>query len=156
MDSEDVTSTTQWRNPLGRISGHPLNDLHNPGALLIFRDLSQQLQQHEEHQHLASMPEESPNPIVEVDPQGRLTYANPAMIRLLDTFGFRADGIPHVLPATLTQITKECLKTMEPMRGLTVVVEQCHFDWTFRPFKTEDWSEPMDWILPIMSKCEIP
>ncbi|MCA9462720.1 MAG: PAS domain S-box protein [Nitrospira sp.] len=115
--------------------GTPLNDLHNPGALLIFRDLSQQLQQHEEHQHLASMPEESPNPIVEVDPQGRLTYANPAMIRLLDTFGFRADGIPHVLPATLTQITKECLKTMEPMRGLTVVVEQCHFDWTFSPIQ---------------------
>jgi len=115
--------------------GTPLNDLHNPGALLIFRDLSQQLQQHEEHQHLASMPEESPNPIVEVDPQGRLTYANPAMIRLLDIFGFRDDGIPHVLPATLTHITKECLKTMEPMRGFTVVVEQCHFDWTFSPIQ---------------------
>ena len=115
--------------------GTPLNDLHNPGALLIFRDLSQQLQQHEEHQHLASMPEENPNPIVEVDPQGRLTYANPAMIKLLDVFGFRDDGIPQVLPATLTHITKECLKTMEPLRGLTVVVEQCHVDWTFSPIQ---------------------
>lgn len=113
----------------------PLNELDEAGALLIFRDLSQQLQQHEEHQHLASMPEESPNPIVEVDTQGRLTYANPAMIQLLDVFGFRDDGIPHVLPATLTQISKECLKTMEPMRGLTVVVEQCHFDWTFSPIQ---------------------
>ncbi len=39
-----------------------LSDPSNPGALLVFRDLSQQLQQHEEHQHLASMPEENPNP----------------------------------------------------------------------------------------------
>ena len=65
-----------------------LTDPHNPGALLIFRDLSQQLQQHEEHQHLASMPEESPNPIVEVDAQGRLAYANPAMIALVGHLSF--------------------------------------------------------------------
>ena len=112
-----------------------LTDPHNPGALIIFRDLSQQLQQNEEHQHLASMPEESPNPIVEVDTQGRLAYANPAMIRLLDTYGFREDGVPKVLPATLTQIAMECLKTITPMRGLTVVVENSHFDWTFSPIQ---------------------
>jgi PAS domain S-box-containing protein len=112
-----------------------LTDPHNPGALIIFRDLSQQLQQHEEHQHLASMPEESPNPIVEVDTQGCLAYANPTMIRLLDTYGFREDGVPEVLPATMTQIAMECLKTITPMRGLTVVVENSHFDWTFSPIQ---------------------
>ncbi|MEE8125630.1 MAG: PAS domain S-box protein [Nitrospirales bacterium] len=112
-----------------------LTDPHQPGALIIFRDLSQQLQQHEEHQHLASMPEESPNPIVEVDPQGRLAYANPAMICLLDTHGFREYGIPQVLPAALTHIATECLKTMTPMRGLTVVVETQHFDWSFSPIQ---------------------
>ncbi len=115
----------------------PLTDPQYPGALLIFRDLSQQLRQHEEHQHLASMPEESPNPIVEVDPQGRLTYANPAMIQLLDTYGFREDGVPHVLPSTLTQIAMECLKTMTPLRGLTVVAENSHFDWTFSPIQEQ-------------------
>ncbi len=113
----------------------PLTDLQNPGALIIFRDLSQQLRQHEEHQHLASMPEESPNPIVEVDPQGRLTYANPAMIQLLDTYGFREDGIPEVLPSTLTQVAMECLKTLTPVRDVTVVVDHRHFDWTFSPIQ---------------------
>ncbi len=112
-----------------------LTDPHNPGALIIFRDLSQQLQQHEEHQHLASMPEESPNPIVEVDTQGCLAYANPTMIRLLDAYGFREDGVPEVLPATMTQIAMECLKTITPVRGLTVVVENSHFDWTFSPIQ---------------------
>jgi PAS domain S-box-containing protein len=112
-----------------------LNDPHNPGALLIFRDLSQQLQQHEEHQHLASMPEESPNPIVEVDPQGRLTYANPAMIALLDSYGFREDGVPQVLPPALTHISRECLKSLVPQRGLTVIIETHHFDWTFSPIQ---------------------
>ena len=115
----------------------PLTDPQYPGALIIFRDLSQQLRQHEEHQHLASMPEESPNPIVEVDPQGRLTYANPAMIRLLDTYGFREDGVPQVLPSTLTQVAMECLKTLTPVRGLTVVVDNSHFDWTFSPIQEQ-------------------
>jgi two-component system cell cycle sensor histidine kinase/response regulator CckA len=112
-----------------------LTDPHNPGALLIFRDLSQQLQQHEEHQHLASMPEESPNPIVEVDPQGRLAYANPAMIALLDTYRFREDGIPQVLPPSLTHIAMDCLKTLIPQRGLTVIIDTHHFDWTFSPIQ---------------------
>ncbi|MDX2348297.1 MAG: PAS domain S-box protein, partial [Nitrospirota bacterium] len=112
-----------------------LTDPHNPGALLIFRDLSQQLQQHEEHQHLASMPEESPNPIVEVDAQGRLAYANPAMIALLDTYRFREDGGPQVLPAGLPHIAMDCLKSMIPLRGLTVVIDHHHFDWTFSPIQ---------------------
>ncbi|MDH3503309.1 MAG: PAS domain S-box protein [Nitrospirota bacterium] len=112
-----------------------LTDPRHSGALVIFRDLSQQLQQHEAHQHLASMPEESPNPIVEVDAQGHLAYANPAMIRLLDTYGFREDGVPMVLPATLTQLAMGCLKTIAPIRGLTVVVEHRHFDWTFSPIQ---------------------
>jgi len=112
-----------------------LTDPHNPGALIIFRDLSQQLQQHEEHQHLASMPEESPNPIVEVDPQGRLAYANPAMIALLDTYRFREDGIPQVLPPALTHIAMECLKSLIPQRGLTVIIDTHHFDWTFSPIQ---------------------
>lgn len=111
----------------------PLTDPSDPGALLMFRDLSQQRQQHEEHQHLASMPEESPTPIVEIDAQGRLAYANPAMVRLLDMYGFREDGIPNVLPPTLRQMTKECLKTMTPMEGLAVEIDHRHFDWTFSP-----------------------
>ncbi|HBP88279.1 MAG TPA: hypothetical protein DD706_11350, partial [Nitrospiraceae bacterium] len=112
-----------------------LTDPRHSGALIIFRDLSQQLQQHEAHQHLASMPEESPNPIVEVDAHGHLAYANPAMIRLLDIYGFREDGVPMVLPATLTQLTMGCLKTLIPLRGLTVIVEHHHFDWTFSPLQ---------------------
>ncbi|GJL59326.1 MAG: hypothetical protein NPIRA03_21830 [Nitrospirales bacterium] len=113
----------------------PLTNPRHSGALIIFRDLSQELRQHEAHQHLASMPEESPNPIVELDTQGHLAYANPAMIRLLDTYGFREDGVPMVLPATLTQLALGCLKTTTPIRGLTVIVEHHHFDWTFSPLQ---------------------
>ena len=112
-----------------------LTDPYNPGALILFRDLSHQLQQHEEHQHLASMPEESPNPIVEVDPQGRLIYANPAMIALLDAYRFREDGVPHVLPPALAHVARECLKSMSPLKRLTVAIDHQHFDWTFSPIQ---------------------
>lgn len=103
----------------------------NPGALLLFRDLSDQLRLVEDHQYLASMPEESPSPIVELDSQAGLMYANPAMIQLLDRFGFRATGIPNVLPPNMANLTKDCLKTMTEAKGVTVVVNGIHYEWIF-------------------------
>ncbi len=72
---------------------------------------------------------------MEVDTQGRLTYANPAMVTLLDTYGFREDGLPHVLPPSLSHIARDCLKSMTPLREKTVVIDNHHFDWTFSPIQ---------------------
>ena len=103
----------------------------NPGALFLFRDLSDQLQLAADDQYLASMPEESPSPIVELDSEAGLIYANPAMIQLLDRFGFRESGIPHILPHDMARLAKDCLKSMTEAKGVPVVVNGIHFEWTF-------------------------
>ena len=77
------------------------------------------------------MPEESPSPIVELDSEAGLIYANPAMIQLLDRFGFRESGIPHVLPPDMARLAKDCLKSMTEAKGIPVVVNGIHFEWTF-------------------------
>ena len=103
----------------------------NPGALFLFRDLSDQLQLAADEQYLASMPEESPSPIVELDSEAGLVYANPAMIQLLDRFGFRESGVPQILPQDMARLAKDCLKSMTEAKGVPVVVNGIHFEWTF-------------------------
>jgi len=123
------TGETRW------IEYHctPLPCSINPGALFLFRDLNPQLQLLEDQQHLASMPEETPNPIVELDSDGDLIYANPSMIYLLDTFGFHESGIPNILPQNMSRIAKDCLGSMKEARGLTVRVNGSYYEWTFAP-----------------------
>ena len=103
----------------------------NPGALFLFRDLSDQIQLAADDKYLASLPEESPSPIVELDSEAGLIYANPAMIRLLDRFGFRESGVPHILPQDMARLAKDCLKSMTEAKNVPVVVKGIHFEWTF-------------------------
>ena len=42
---------------------------------------------------LASVPQESPLPIVELDAEAHLTYANPAMMVLMEQCGFDQDAL---------------------------------------------------------------
>ncbi|RMH36868.1 MAG: PAS domain S-box protein [Nitrospirae bacterium] len=110
-----------------------LPDPSRPGALFLFRDLSSQLQLIGDHQHLASMPEASPTPIIEVDAEGDIVYANPATIRLLDAVGYSESGLPKILPPTIADIAKDCLAHQTDSSGLSVIVEGIHIEWTFTP-----------------------
>lgn len=110
-----------------------LPDAFQPGALVLFRDLSSQLQLIGDHQHLASMPETSPLPIVEVDAEGDIVYANPAMIRLLDAVGYNESGFPKIFPTTLSHIAKDSLANQTTVSGITVAVDGLHLEWTFCP-----------------------
>jgi len=129
------TGETRW------IEYHctPLPCSINPGALFLFRDLEPQLQLLEDHEHLASMPEENPNPIVELDTDADLIYANSSMIRLLDTFGFHKSGIPKILPQNISRIAKDCLDSMNEVRDLTVRVDGAHYEWTFAPIQEKGY-----------------
>ena len=92
------------------------------GVLFSFRDLSHQLQLERDHKRLASIPEESPFPIVEVDRDGNLLYANPVLVNLLATFGFRSSGLPAVLPNDLIEIASQCTKTHNAVNNREVAV----------------------------------
>jgi len=51
--------------------------------LLMFRDLSMEIQLAEDTRRLTTFPEENPFPVIEVDGAGHLLYANPSMVRLM-------------------------------------------------------------------------
>ncbi len=113
----------------------PLFDEGASGAVLSFRDLATQIQMEEDLRRLASIPEESPFPIVELDLQANMLYANPSMTRLMEQAGFREEGFSAALPHDVKKIVKRCLERGLSEKDVEVDVGQKLFAWLFCPLK---------------------
>jgi signal transduction histidine kinase/CheY-like chemotaxis protein/HPt (histidine-containing phosphotransfer) domain-containing protein len=103
------------------------------GAIFCFRDLSVQLQLEKDLLRLAAMPEESPGPIVELDIDANLIYANLAMVTLMDQYGFATTGFPAVLPANIAELARQYLTARVPCQNIEVEVKGKYYEWTFFP-----------------------
>lgn len=57
--------------------------------------------------HLASFPELNPNPVLEVDVSGRITYANPATREILEQLGLDSANAQAFLPADIDNILRD-------------------------------------------------
>jgi len=111
----------------------PLPAVGNARAVVSFRDLRNQLQTEQELVRLASVSQESPFPIVELDAEAHLTYANPAMMVLMEQCGFDQDALPAVLPPDTAHIVRECILADESRQGLEGGAAGKYFEWTFCP-----------------------
>ncbi|MCS6897690.1 MAG: response regulator [Nitrospira sp.] len=107
-----------------------------PGLTISLRDLSREEELEFERDRLAAIAEEAPLPIVELDREGNMLYANPAMTTWLAALGYRDDGTPCVLPEQLPQKVSQCLGGGEPLQGLDVSLPEAAFTWTLCPVKT--------------------
>ena len=111
----------------------PLPAVGNAMAVVSFRDLRNQLQTEQELVRLASVPQESPLPIVELDAEAHLIYANPAMMALVEQYGFDQDALPAVLPPSTARIARECILAGESRQRLEGGAAGKFFAWTFCP-----------------------
>ena len=94
-------------------------------------DLSRPLQIEDDSRRLASIIDELPYPIAELDEDGKVLYANPAMLRLMNEFGDSAQARPAVLPADLGMLIHECLKSGCVRSEIQLSVDR-QWSWTFR------------------------
>jgi PAS domain S-box-containing protein len=62
------------------------------GAVLVQRDVTDRHRAERTIRHLASFPEDNPNPVVELDADGAVTYRNPASRAVLAAAGLPDDG----------------------------------------------------------------
>jgi PAS domain S-box-containing protein len=111
----------------------PLAPHRNLGAIFCFRDLTNQLQLEKDLLRLAAMPEESPSPIVEIDAEVNLIYANMTMVTLMEQYGFTPAGFPAILPANVAHIARQSLASGESVKGVEVMVQDRHYEWMFFP-----------------------
>jgi signal transduction histidine kinase len=108
------------------------------GAILAFNDLTRQMELEKDLRRLASIAEESPIAIVELNEDGNLIHANPAMISLVERFGFRADARPVILPSNVLKLVAHCLKTQAQLDGIEVNVGDSHYEWKLVPVTREN------------------
>lgn len=113
----------------------PLVDEGASGVVLSFRDLANQIQMEEDLHRLASIPEESPFPIVELDIRATMLYANPSMTRLMEQAGFREGGFSSALPHDVQSIVKRCLQLGIPEHEIEIDVGPRQYAWLFCPLK---------------------
>ncbi len=97
------------------------------------RDLSREQELEEERNRLVKIAEESPLPMIELDRDANLLYANPSMVALLAQFGYTLNGFPHVAPSHLPDVVKSCLTVGYASHTETVVLPEASFSWTFCP-----------------------
>ncbi|MEC4673225.1 MAG: response regulator [Nitrospirota bacterium] len=105
------------------------------GIVLSIRDLALQMQLEDDRHRLASIPEESPFPIVELGAQATMLYANPAMTRLMAQAGFRDQGFSRALPQDIDKIVMQCLHDGRSRQDVEVDVGPKQFAWLFSPMK---------------------
>ncbi|MEQ1679393.1 MAG: response regulator [Nitrospira sp.] len=119
----------EWTCAPGTIDGTTV-------LILSIRDLSHELELEQDCNRLTAIAEESPLPMIELDRDMSLLYANPAMISLLSRFGYNLRGFPKVAPDSLPHIVHRCLATGHVVHDEAVVLPEASFSWTFCPVLT--------------------
>ena len=108
-------------------------------GVLTIRDLTHERELQQDLDRLARVAEESPSPIIELDADSNLIYANPAMTKLLQQCGYDAGGFPTVCPRELPRLVQRCLESGQEIRGEEVCLPQASFSWTFCPVPTQQF-----------------
>ena len=103
------------------------------GVIFAFNDVTRQLDIEKDLRSLASIAEASPIAIVELNEDANLVHANPAMMSLMDRFGFSTDVRPAVLPANIETLVKECLFKRIDLDGIEVNVGEHFYEWKLVP-----------------------
>ncbi len=111
----------------------PLDTDGNAGGVLTIRDLTREKELQQDRDRLARVAEESPSPVIELDSDANLVYANPAMTQLLQQFGYDTHGFPSVVPRELSSLVQRCLESGQEVRGEEVCLPQASFIWIFCP-----------------------
>jgi len=115
------------------LSSLALDEVGGTGVMMTFRDLSMEMQLREDSLKLASISEDSPFPIIEVDVSGNLLYANVAMIQLMHEVEDGHAGFSAAFPLHFQSLIYDCLTTNTICRDIEVDVGQRRFAWLFSP-----------------------
>jgi len=110
-------------------------ELDSDGSLLggfgTVQDITERKKAEEKVSHLASFPELNPNPVIEIQLDGKLTYANPAAGRLFPELSDL--GTKHEYLAHWPSVVRELRKLTQTPLNRTVQVGSHFFDQTIQP-----------------------
>jgi len=95
---------------------------------MVFSDISEQKRLEERAVHLSSFPQLNPNPILELDSTGRISYFNPATVKALESLGMVELDMAVFLPPDLNGIMESWDRSSEVTFNREIPIK----DKTFR------------------------
>lgn len=107
------------------------------GVSVSLNDTSREQELTHDRNRLASIADESPYPILELDDQASLVYANPVMSGLLSRYGYGPDGFPQVAPQGLPDLVRRCLDSVTPIQEMACRLPDARYAWVFCPVKAD-------------------
>jgi two-component system, sensor histidine kinase and response regulator len=131
-----ITGPSQESHPV-EWSYVPLDEGNDSCGVLTIRDLTRERELRQDYDRLVRVAEESPSPIIELDSDANLVYANPAMTRLLQRFGYSTGGFPAVCPSELPLLARRCIESGREIRGEEVSLAGASFSWIFCPVPSQ-------------------
>ncbi len=100
-----------------------------PAVQVVLRDITTRKRTEQELEHQASFPRLNPNPVLEVDASGNITFANAASFNALERLGLK-NQVQAFLPAGLDKIIKTAARTGETVFYREVEINGAYFGET--------------------------
>ena len=107
--------------------------LDNNETLVLFRDCADSGFSENEIKRLSLFAELSPAPILQLDDEAVMHYANPSMTELLVEYGFNDMGRPAILPDNIDTILQQCIENNETIDGVESGTDNRWYYWNFHP-----------------------
>jgi PAS domain S-box-containing protein len=104
---------------IGSYSGTPVQTRSGDVILAVItvRDITERKRAEAEIQRLASFPLLNPNPVLELDADGQMTFCNPAAKQILEKGGYVSGGINPLIPQEMPEILQS-LRNKKPRQFL--------------------------------------
>ncbi len=94
----EVTAVEDSRSFLMRILPYRTTEGKVDGVVVTLIDISHRKRMEQQTVHLASFPQLNPNPVLEVDLTGRVTFCNPATLKIAEELGIGASAEAFIPP----------------------------------------------------------
>ncbi len=107
--------------------------LDNNETLVLFRDCADSGFSENEIKRLSLFAELSPAPILQLDDEAVMHYANPSMTELLVEYGFNDMGRPAILPDNIDTILQQCIANNKTIDGVESGADNRWYYWNFHP-----------------------
>ncbi|MCU7834756.1 MAG: response regulator [gamma proteobacterium symbiont of Taylorina sp.] len=111
-------------------------DANNQGGnILLFRDCTESGYSESEIKRLSLFAELNPAPILQLDEDVIIHYANPAMTEVMIESGFDEMGRPNILPDNIEALLKRCIHHNETIEAIESESAGKWYLWNLHPFE---------------------
>ena len=107
-------------------------------TIILFKDCTESGYSESEIKRLSLFPELNPAPILQLDEEAIIHYANPAMTEVMVECGFDEMGKPKILPNDIKHLLQRCIHNQESINGVESESEEKWYLWNFHPVEHHD------------------